>query len=128
MGMPRTLVAILLSLTVLFASCKSGDIDCPTPAKVRLNKKTKANYRVLMARHREERERGLSIAELKELQEYNKKSMPMEEWDCPKPGMKKTPKTVAQNIRKNRKRMEQYYKKREQSDSISVVDLVKIKK
>jgi hypothetical protein len=41
----------------------------------------------------------------------------VEEWDCPKPGAKRAmPKEIKDNIRKNRKAYEEYYKHR--ADSI----------
>lgn len=44
----------------------------------------------------------------------------VEEWDCPKPGAKKNlPKALKDNIRKNRKAYETYYKNRNTRDSLS---------
>jgi hypothetical protein len=42
----------------------------------------------------------------------------IEEWGCPKPGMKKTPKAVRENIRKNKKKIKSYFKNRNELDSI----------
>jgi hypothetical protein len=43
----------------------------------------------------------------------------VEEWDCPKPGSKKMPKALKENIRKNKKAYEAYYKNRTAADSLS---------
>jgi hypothetical protein len=48
-----------------------------------------------------------------------KKAESIEEWDCPKPGTKASlPKAVKENIRKNRKKFDSYYKSKHQSDSL----------
>jgi hypothetical protein len=44
----------------------------------------------------------------------------VEEWDCPKPGAKKNmPKALRENIKKNRKAFEAYYKNRSVVDSVA---------
>lgn len=43
----------------------------------------------------------------------------IEEWDCPKPGAKNAlPKAVRENIKKNRKKFDNYYKSRHLPDSV----------
>lgn len=111
----------LMIVVALFAACKTGEIDCPRPERVRLHKKTNANYQVLMARERAENEKGLSKAELRELQSYSYKTIPIEEWDCPRPNANKLSKSMQRKIRKNRKRLEEYYKTREQADTVKLV-------
>jgi hypothetical protein len=45
----------------------------------------------------------------------------IEEWDCPKPGMKKTPKSVKDNIKKNKKKMREYFRHKNEADSLQTV-------
>ena len=74
---------------------------------------------MLLARRRNE-PRKITKAELKQLQARDYKTISVEEWDCPRPGTSKMPKHVQENIRKNRKRINEYYKNRESADSVSV--------
>jgi hypothetical protein len=44
----------------------------------------------------------------------------VEEMDCPKPGQKKMPRAVKENIRKNRKKVRYYYEETP-SDSVAAL-------
>lgn len=110
----------LILIVLMFCSaCRSGEIACPRPETVRLKKKAGVNYKVLLARRRKE-PRQITKAELRQLQARDYKTVSVEEWDCPRPGTNKMPKYVQENIRKNRKRINEYYKNREAADSVSV--------
>jgi hypothetical protein len=93
---------------------------CPEVKTVKL-KKRPSNYllrtpqRSLTAsNHQEEKERPRVDFRVNR----NVKSIDsIEEWDCPKPGSKAMPKSVKENIRKNRKKFETYYKSRYLADS-----------
>lgn len=121
------LVAILTIMSL--TACRNGLIPCPTVKSDKM-KKTVINKRLRYA----ERNTTASIepvnnqpsnrtrplhnyrAEIKPTLEH----MNVEEWDCPKPGMKRNvPKTLKDNIKKNRKAYEDYYKNRYEHDSLA---------
>jgi hypothetical protein len=119
----------LLILLICCTSCMSGLIPCPT---VKADKVKKSNGRsgyfapkMMTASAKETK----SVKETKQT-ETVKRSRPearpalehvnVEEWDCPKPGGKKNmPKALKENIRKNKKAFEAYYKNRSVADSLS---------
>ena len=96
----------LFILLILFSfGCSSSQFDCPKPESVRLKRKAGVNYRVLLARHRQQPKK-ISRSELKQLMSRETKTVTVEEWDCPKPGAKKyMPKTVKDNIKRNFKKI-----------------------
>ena len=118
----------ILLLVFILGACRSSDMACPEVKIVKLNKKP-TNYRIRMY------DRSLSASnatETKEKPEGKPEGKPrqtrpvksvasIEEWDCPKPGTKAAmPKTVKENIRKNRKKFETYYKNRISPDSLQI--------
>ncbi|PZR38456.1 MAG: hypothetical protein DI538_09630 [Azospira oryzae] len=111
--------SLIFIVLVVCGACRSGEISCPHPETVRLKKKAGVNYKVLQARRRNA-PRKITKAELKQLQAKNYKTIAVEDWDCPRPGMNKMPKHVQDNIRKNKKRINEYYKNRDSADSIAV--------
>lgn len=114
----------LIIIALLFTACRAGDMACPEPKFVKLNKRP-ANYRMRMqsrqmsASAHEEREKANQLrSEILQRQTRPVKSIAsIEEWDCPKPGTKTVPKAVKENIRKNRKKFDTYYKNRNFPDS-----------
>lgn len=117
----------LLLITLLFTACRSGEIACPEVKTVKLKKKP-MNYRMRMqsqsitASAREEDRttnvhmRGeVPVKQIRPVKSLNS----IEEWDCPKPGTKNAlPKSVRENIKKNRKKFDSYYKSRSFPDSV----------
>jgi hypothetical protein len=105
---------------IFLMSCQNGLIPCPTVKGGRMKKsRAKLSYyspRAVTA----------SVDTRQPSHEYRRpdpKPAPLEhvnveEWDCPKPGQKKVPKAVKDNIRKNRKAYDIYYKSR--TDSLAV--------
>jgi hypothetical protein len=110
------LICTIITL-ILFTACQSGQFACPKPETVRLKKKAEINYKVLIARYRNQPKK-ITKAELRQLQVREEKSVPVEEWDCPRPGVNNTPKQVQEAIRKNRKKFETHYRNRELADSV----------
>ncbi len=107
----------LLIILVSFG-CSHSQFDCPTPERVRLKKKAGVNYRVLLARQRNQPKK-ITRSELKQLMSREYKTVTVEEWDCPRPGVKNVPKQVQENIRKNKKKYNDYYRTRNSSDSLN---------
>lgn len=110
----------LVLVVFLFAACRSGEIGCPQVKGVKLNKRPE-NYRMRMNQYAV----TASAEEEKEKITWPRNTRPVkdaasiEEWDCPKPGTKaQMPKAVKENIRKNRKKFETYYKNRSFPDSL----------
>lgn len=112
----------LFLVVLILGSCRSGEIACPEVKAVRLNKRP-ANY---MRSH--SRSYSASAQQKKDI--HSKYEIPLnsrpvkraesiEEWDCPKPGTKATlPKAVKENIKKNRKKFDSYYKNKHHPDSL----------
>lgn len=104
-------------LLIFCIACRSGDISCPEPETVRLKKKAGVNYKVLLAR-RQQQPRKITKSELRQLQARDYKTVAVEEWDCPRPGMNKMPKHVQENIRRNKRKINEYFKNRDAADSL----------
>ncbi len=111
----------LLLLIIVVSACRSGEIICPEPKLVKLNKRP-SNYRMRI-------QAKSYTASTKEDKETYKNGKPkprpvkdaatIEEWDCPKPGGKsQLSKTAKENIKKNKKKIEDYYKSRNSTDSV----------
>jgi len=121
----RFLVIILL---VLFTACQTGRIPCP---KVKADKVKRSVVKRNMRYAERNVTASIEVDENTNTPRTNLIRIPgtrpplehidVEEWDCPKPGSKRgVPKAVKDNIRKNRKAYETYYKNRESSDSVKV--------
>jgi hypothetical protein len=112
----RWMVILLIVLT----SCQYGLIPCPRVKGDRM-KRSRAKLSYYSPRA------VTASVEEKPSQDLRRRPDPkpaplehinVEEWDCPKPGQKKMPKAVKDNIRKNRKAYGSYYKSR--TDSLVV--------
>jgi hypothetical protein len=114
---------ILLALMLFCTSCQIGLIPCPRVKadRVRYSHPKGAGYvphnvtasaEEIPRKQETRRPRPLRPA----LEKVN-----VEEWDCPKPGMKRNnmPKALKENIRRNRKAFEDYYKNRSVPDSLT---------
>jgi len=109
---------LVIALLLICMGCAQNPFSCPRPETVRLKKKAGVNYKVLIARRKQEQSKRISKAELRQLMSREYKTVDVEEWDCPRPGMKNMPRQVQDNIRKNRKKFNDYYKTRNSSDSL----------
>jgi len=113
-----------LIVVILFTACRAGEMACPEPKIVKLNRRP-ANYRMkiqqrqMSASAKEDKEKYARMEGQRQIRPV-KSSDSIEEWDCPKPGTKTVPKAVKENIKKNRKKFDNYYKTRNFSDSVSV--------
>jgi hypothetical protein len=126
--MRTTFIWILL---ILLTACQSGLIPCPKVKNDRV-KKAPIGKRIRYA----ERNTTASAREIQQprpttaprnTQTYTRtqirpalEHVDVEEWDCPKPGSKRSmPKSVKDNIRKNKKAFESYYRSRDAQDSVA---------
>ncbi|MBT1701012.1 hypothetical protein KK083_29230 [Fulvivirgaceae bacterium PWU4] len=110
--------SLLLAFIFLLAACRSGEIACPRVKGVKLNRRPE-NYRMKMnayaSAEEEEKEKFTFPRQTRPV----KDAASIEEWDCPKPGTKaQMPRAVKENIRKNRKKFETYYKNRNVPDTL----------
>ncbi len=111
-----------LIMILVVSACKTGEMACPDPKFAKLRKRP-ANYQ----RRIQSNSMTASVKEEKEKPQFDfrqtrpvKSAANIEEWDCPRPGQKNAlPKAVKDNIRKNRKKFETYYRSRESADSTS---------
>lgn len=108
-----------LVLLILLSACRAGEIRCPEVKTVKLRKKP-GHY----IRPHEEKEVTASASERKPVKTQSstkkmKTISSIEEWDCPRPGANVIPKSVKENIKKNRKKFDDYYKSKPHSDSTS---------
>jgi hypothetical protein len=113
----------LAILLIFCTSCHTGLIPCPTVKadKTRRSTGRKAYFgpKMVTASAKEtkpEPEKRFTRPDVHPaLEKIN-----VEEWDCPKPGAKKNmPKALRENIKKNRKAFEAYYKNRSVVDSVA---------
>jgi hypothetical protein len=119
------LVRIMVLILILCTGCRSGIIPCPEVKGLRL-KKSHVNKRIRFPERSSPREQSEPVitvsSEAKTPQpasrnsnkaryvKYTIQHVDVEELDCPKPGEKKTmPRAVKENIRKNRKKVRDYY-------------------
>lgn len=111
----------LLILALIVGACRSGEIACPDPVTAKLRKRP-ANYglktsqkNVSASAKEVSKEKTFRFPEAKNV----KNADTIEEWDCPKPGSKTMPKSVRENIKKNRKKFDAYYRSKVLPDSLS---------
>ena len=129
------LIRAILFFLIICTSCRSGIIPCPEVKGLKL-KKSQVSKR---ARHqeknvqREEPEPVVTVSSEARTPEQNPNNskryryvrytiqhVDVEEMDCPKPGEKKMPRAVKENIRKNRKKVRYYYEETP-SDSLAAL-------
>ncbi|HYG03816.1 MAG TPA: hypothetical protein VD927_15310 [Chryseosolibacter sp.] len=124
---------ILVSIIVLICltSCQMGLIPCP---KVRADRMKRSFARKphperhFSASSRntpdiEPRRRNVSFRVHEQAPPLE--HIDVEEWDCPKPGTKRTmPKALKDNIRRNKKAYETYYRHRREADTVTTVNRV----
>ena len=129
------LIRAILFFLIICTGCRSGIIPCPEVRGPKL-KKSHISKRV---RHsetnilREEPEPVVTVSSEARAPEQNPKNsnrhryvrytiqhVDVEEMDCPKPGQKKMPRAVKENIRKNRKKVRYYYEETP-SDSVAAL-------
>jgi hypothetical protein len=101
---------------ILFSACRSGEIICPEVKSVKLRKKPGHYIRT------SDKEVTASVSERRPVKMQSstrkvKTISSIEEWDCPRPGAKVIPRSVKDNIKKNRKKFDDYNRNRSHSDS-----------
>jgi hypothetical protein len=113
----------LTFILLLCSACSNGLIPCPEPKGIKYRRNA-GNYRKiyersLSASNRGQEEEGRDSRDYSSLRQTRsvKSVETIEEWDCPKPGSKTIPRSVRDNIRKNRKKFETYYRNRSYPDS-----------
>ena len=128
------LIRAILFFLIICTGCRSGIIPCPDIKGLKL-KKSQVGKRVRVQDRtlaREEPEPVITVSsEASTPQQHSKNSnryryvkytvqhVDVEEMDCPKPGEKKMPRAVKENIRKNRKKVRYYYE--ETPDSLAAL-------
>lgn len=103
-------VRVLIGLLVLCSACQTGKIPCPRIKSAKLHKTYRPPSSSLLSARADKPkpEEETSSRYTKPGSEHYIKNVTMEEWDCPRPGAKKyMPKSVKDNIRKNRKKFEE---------------------
>jgi hypothetical protein len=115
------MVSRILVLLILCSACRSGEIACPDPVTAKLRKRPgnyglKTSQKNLTASSTEvSKEKTFKYPEPRNV----KSAATIEEWDCPKPGSKTIPKSVKENIKKNRKKFDAHYKSKVAPDSVA---------
>ncbi|MBT1706443.1 hypothetical protein [Chryseosolibacter indicus] len=124
------LIQLLVIVLFISAGCQTGKIPCPK-VKVDRTKKTFVKKRMKQEKEGPVTARitpNETVSQSRTTQNIRRTTptrpalehVDVEEWDCPKPGMKKNlPKALKDNIKKNRKAYEAYYKNRNSADSLS---------
>jgi len=114
--MSRLLILVLIAL----CACQGGRIPCPEIETVKLHRGFRTPPSLLSAKVEQEDETQRAKESRPATVRYVQ-NVSVEEWDCPRPGKKRyLPKSVKENIRNNRKRIESDMKKNyQQADSLS---------
>ena len=128
------LIRAIVLFLIICTGCRSGIIPCPEVKGLRL-KKSHVNKRTRFERDlsRENTEPVITVSsDAKTPQptrknsgkyryvKYTMQHVDVEEMDCPKPGEKKMPRAVRDNIRKNRKKVRYYYEEAN-TDSLALL-------
>lgn len=71
---------------MLAFSCHTNPVYCPTPEIVKLKKTKAKRFKYIMAKYKEEQSDNKDY--FKESSIKTKELRKIEEWDCPKPGLK----------------------------------------
>jgi hypothetical protein len=108
-----------LTLLVICTACHSGLMSCPKPQTVKLHKSFRTPSSSLISRvnrtHEEDPQRNKDV---RPADAHYVGNISMEEWDCPRPGAKRyLPKSVKENIKKNKKKFQ--VEREMQLDSLS---------
>jgi hypothetical protein len=114
-------VRFIVFVILICTACQGGLIPCPKVKTVKLQKHYRPSASALTARANQEepenQKKDIKINDVHYIQNVS-----VEEWDCPKPGSKHyMPKSVKENIKRNKKKIESDYKK-QQADSLQVND------
>jgi hypothetical protein len=114
-------IRLLTCLLIFCTACQVGKIPCPKVKTVKLHKNFRPSAASLSAKINPEPEVATQrTKDAKANDVHFVKNISVEEWDCPKPGTKRyMPKSVKENIRKNRKKIESDLKRENQTDSLS---------
>ena len=118
----KNIMKPLLLILLVLAGCQGGRIPCPEVETVKLHRSFRTPPATLSAKvdaddpAESQRKDGKPPANVRFVQNVS-----VEEWDCPRPGKKRyLPKSVKENIRNNKRRMESDMKKNyQQADSLS---------
>jgi hypothetical protein len=117
---------LLILLIFVLTSCQYGLIPCPTYKGDRMKRsKARLSYyspRMMTASVEETKKQTSDVKRRPDPVAPPLEHIDVEEWDCPKPGQKKVPKAVKDNIRKNKKAYGSYYKSRMDSVSANPVN------
>lgn len=103
--------SILAGMVIIIglASCSVNPMACPTPEAVRLKKLKAHRFKYAMAKYKED-QAGNKIEYFPETASRKKDLKNIEEWDCPKPGLKHD-KMVQKKARDLQRRYAQNIKK-----------------
>ena len=113
-------IRLIVSLLIICTACQVGKIPCPKIKTVKLHKKFRPSDASISAKADQERETVQRNKDVKINDVHYIQNISVEEWDCPKPGAKRyMPKSVKENIRKNKKKIESDMRSESQADSLS---------
>jgi len=112
------LIAIVI---IICSACQGGRIPCPKVKTVKLHKSFRPSASSYSAKASQQAEvENEKTKEVKTNDVRFIQNISVEEWDCPKPGTKHyMPKSVKENIKRNKKKIEADFKKEQQADSLS---------
>lgn len=111
-----------LIVALIFTACRTGEIACPKVKGVKLRTRP-GNY---LQKHSAStapavEEKTKPHVSYKVQRKDLKSLQNIEEWDCPRPGGKaEIPKAVKANIKKNRRKFDDYYRSRNATDTVKI--------
>ena len=110
-------VRFIVFVILICTACQGGLIPCPRVKTAKLQKHYRPSAYAFTAQATqaevENQKKDVKLNDVHYIQNVS-----MEEWDCPKPGSKRyLPKSVKENIKRNKEKIESDYKK-QQADSL----------
>jgi hypothetical protein len=113
-------VRLVVIILIICTACQGGKIPCPKIKTTKLHKSFRPSVGSLSARADQEPEAtARKTKDTRTNDGHFVQNISVEEWDCPKPGKKRyMPKSVKENIRRNKKKIESDFKENA-ADSLS---------
>ncbi len=122
-------IRIIMVIIFLSAGCKSDVINCPDFRPLRLKKsnpfraKNNKNIPTLSASSHTTEKRPYTVRD-KSPTVDPKKSMYIEDWDCPRPGAQRNKKIMKESIKRMERQMKEDTRRKSSSDTLSILPAI----
>lgn len=112
---------ILLLVIVILVQCKSDIIHCPDyrPLRMKESNPFRSKNKPSLSTSNKQIHPTYSVRDRRQADDEARKTVTIEEWDCPRPGSQRNKKIVKENIRRMERKMKEENKRRVPLDSVS---------